>query len=561
MKISAGFGLFLSILGGLFMNCGNNNGGLEPDLILVNGTVWTVSATTPRAEALAIAGDKIIAVGSTSEIQQLATSKSRTIDLKGKLVLPGFNDAHLHFANGGSSLLEIQLRGASDEADLARRIAEKAASLPGTWITGGNWDHEAWPSQKFPNKSLIDPVTPETPVLVSRLDGHVAVANSVALRLAKIDNSTPDPQGGKIDRNPATGEPTGILWDEAITLVGRVIPAQTLAEQLRAIQAALKHAAELGVTSVQDNSSLDDLKIYQQLLRQNELTVRINAWRPVDLTSALAQTGLEMPFGNSMLRLGTVKIFSDGSMGAGSAWFFAPYADDPATSGLAIYPADYLRQIIEQADAAGLQIATHAIGDRANFEVLNAYEQAFKKSGRRNARHRIEHAQVIQDSDLPRFKELSVIASIQPSHCIDDMRWAEKRIGKERCRDAYRFKSVADAGAAIAFGTDWPVEPLDPLLGLYAAVTREYPEGGPENGWHPEEKLSLEAAIEYYTLGSAFAEFAENEKGTLEAGKLADLVVLSKNLFKIPPKEILTTKVLLTLVGGRIVHEAVDFNQ
>jgi predicted amidohydrolase YtcJ len=558
MKNSILFGLILSLLGGLLMNCGKITRAIEPDLLLVNGNFWTVSAAAPKAEALAIAGDKIIAVGTTAEILRLATPKSLTIDLNGKLVLPGFNDAHLHFASGGSSLLEIQLRDARDEADFARRIAENAARLPKIWITGGNWDHEAWPSQKFPNKSLIDPVTPETPVLVSRLDGHVALANSLALRLAQIDKSTPDPQGGKIDRDPTTGEPTGILWDEAIVLVGRVIPPQTQPDQLRAIQAALQHAAELGVTSVQDNSSQDDLKIYQQLLRQNKLTVRINAWRPVDLTRPLTQIGLEMPFGNPMLRLGTVKIFSDGSMGAGSAWFFAPYADDPTTSGLAMYSVETLNQIIELADAGGLQIATHAIGDRANHEVLNAYEQALKKNRRQNARHRIEHAQVIQAKDLPRFKELGVIASIQPSHCIDDMRWAEKRIGQERCQGAYRFKSVADAGAQIAFGTDWPVEPLDPLLGLYAAVTREFPEGGPENGWHSAEKLSLEQAIEFYTLGSAYAEFAENEKGTLEVGKLADLVVLSKNLFEIPPQEILTTKVLLTLVGGKIVHQTIE---
>ena len=554
------FGTMMLIIGViLFVNCQRETDikvQTEIDLILVNGKIWTGVPQQPWAEAIAIAGERILKIGPGNELQQVATDQTQIIDLKGRFVLPGFNDAHVHFRNGGASLLAIQLRDAKDEAELAARIKAKVTTLqPGEWITGGHWDHEVWPSQKLPNKTMIDSVSAENPVLISRLDGHVALANSLALMLAGVDQNTPDPQGGKIERNSVTGEPTGILWDEAIGLVGRVIPAETSEQVRQAILAALKHAAEVGVTSIQDNSSQLDFQIYQELDQAGELSVRVCVWRPAATLEHFRAIGLKSPFGNSRLKLGPLKVFADGSMGAGSALFFEPYADEPTTSGLAIYPEADLVQLIQQIDAAGLQIATHAIGDKANHLVLNAYEQALKQSGRHNARHRIEHAQVVTAADLSRFAELAVIASIQPSHCIDDMRWAEKRIGTARCKNAYRFKSFETANAKIAFGTDWPVESLNPMLGLYAAVTREFAEGGPAGGWFPEEKITLAKAIEYYTFGSAYAEFSENEKGTLEAGKLADLVVLSNNLFEIDPSAILETKVLMTMVGGKVVFK------
>ncbi|MBN2092804.1 amidohydrolase [candidate division KSB1 bacterium] len=545
------FSLFCLIIA----NCGTSKDSFI-DLLLINGKIWTVSPSMPWAEAVAIHGNQIVLVGKTAELKKYTGSSTQIIDLQGKFVIPGFNDAHVHFRNGGASLLGIKLREAKNENEFTERIREKAQTLsPGAWITGGEWDHEAWPSQKLPTKELIDAVTPETPVLVDRLDGHVALANNLALRMAGVNKNTRDPQGGKIDRNPLTGEPTGILWDEAIGLVGRIIPATRKTEIQQQLGAALQHAMELGVTSIQDNSFATDLTIYQELMAAGKLTVRVNAWRAWELAKNYENIGIQAMFGNSMIQLGTMKVFSDGSMGAGSALFFAPYADEPSTSGIPIYPEAELYQLIEKVDEMGLQVATHAIGDKANHWVLNAYEKAMLKSGRKNARHRIEHAQVVTDSDLPRFAQQGVIASIQPSHCIDDMRWAEKRIGKERCTDAYRFKSLVDAGAKLAFGTDWPVEPLNPMLGLYAAVTREYPEGGPTGGWQPSEKLSMEQAIEFYTLGSAYAEFSENKKGTIEPGKLADITVLSNNLFEIPPQKILETQVLMTIFDGKVVYK------
>jgi predicted amidohydrolase YtcJ len=310
----------------------------------------------------------------------------------------------------------------------------------------------------------------------------------------------------------------------------------------------------VGVTSIQDNSSADDLAIYQELLRKGELGVRINAWRGAAGWADFQRIGITAPFGGPFLRLGTVKMFVDGSMGAGTALFFEPYADDPGTSGLPIHTRDELEALVVNADRAGLQIAAHAIGDKANAWILDAFSRARAENGRRDSRHRVEHSQVVRSIDVVRFRELGVIASIQPSHCIDDMRWAEKRIGA-RVSDAYRFASFLEAGVRLAFGTDWDVEPLDPRLGLYAAVTREFPGGGPSGGWHPAEKLSLEKTIEMYTLGSAYAEFQEKVKGSIQAGKLADLVVMEKNLFAIPGKEILTTPVVMTVLNGKIVFK------
>lgn len=549
-------GVIISIGSMIMTGCGNPKSSIEVDFILKNGKIWTGSDQPKWAQAIAIEGEKILAVGNNSEITALTGHATQLIDLRRKLVVPGFNDAHVHFRNGGFSLLEIKLRDAKNEEEFARRIKKYAESLPaGTWITGGNWDHEAWLSKEYPTKELIDRFTQKYPVLVNRLDGHVALANSLALKLAGITKTTPDPQGGQILKDPITGELTGILRDAAMDMVYHVIPPRSHEHQREAIWVALKHAAEVGVTSIQDNSSQTDLQIYQELLQKGKLTVRVNAWRSIDNLNNFKKLGIKALFGTPMLRIGCLKMYADGSMGAGSALFFEPYADDPGTSGLAMYPEQELQRLILEADAAGLQIATHAIGDKANRMLLNAYEKAIQANAGRDRRHRVEHAQVVTAEDLPRFAELGVIASIQPSHCIDDVRWAEKRIGEKRSHDAYRFRSIYDASAKIAFGTDWPVEPLNPMLGIYAAVTREFPEGGPEGGWHPEEKLTLEQALRLYTQGSAYAEFAENIKGTLAPGKLADLVVLSKNLFEIPACEILETKAELTMVGGKIVFE------
>ncbi len=543
--------LILSILSGVSMLFAAE--GLMADMVLLNGKIFTVNPAQPWVQAVAVRDGKFVAVGNDHEVKKLIGGNTEVIDLQGRLALPGFNDAHLHFANGGLYLLGIDLRPARDEREFVRILKEYIYKVPkGEWITGGNWDHENWPSKKHPRRELIDAVTPDHPVLVSRLDGHMALANTLALKRAGITRDTPDPQGGEIVRDGKTGEPTGILRDTAMDLVGDVIPPLSHDQRERAIRAAMRHAQELGVTSVQDNSSAEDLAIYQELLRKGELGVRVNAWRGADFTGDFQRLGVRAPYGDPFLRLGTVKLFVDGSMGAGTALFFSPYADDPATSGLPIHTREQLDALVAAADKAGLQIAAHAIGDEANAWILDAFTKARAANGGRDARHRVEHAQVVRDEDVARFRELGVVASVQPCHCIDDMRWAEKRIGA-RVSDAYRWRSFMDAGVRLAFGTDWDVEPLDPRLGLYAAVTRELPGGGPAGGWHPREKLAMEQAIEAYTLGSAYAEFQERSKGSIEIGKLADMAVMEKDLFAIAKKEILGTPVALTILNGKVV--------
>jgi predicted amidohydrolase YtcJ len=530
-------------------------GGLMADLVLYNGKIFTVEKAMPWAEAVAVRDGKIIAVGTDDEVKKLIGNSTQAIDLQGKLVLPGFNDAHLHFANGGLYLLGIDLHPARNEKEFVSILKIYIEKIPkGEWVTGGNWDHENWPSKKHPRKELIDAVTADHPVLLSRLDGHMALANSLALKLAGINRDTPDPQGGEIVKDKKTGEPSGILRDNACDLVFAVIPPISRARREEAIRTAIRHAQELGVTSIQDNSSREDLEIYQELLKKGELGVRINAWRGSDCIADFSRLGIHDAFGGPFLRLGTIKLFVDGSMGAGTALFFEPYADDPATCGLPIYKENELNALVLAADKAGLQIAAHAIGDKANAWILDALALARLENGARDSRHRVEHAQVVKPEDALRFREMGTIASIQPSHCIDDMRWAEKRIGS-RVNNAYRFASFLKNGIHLAFGTDWDVEPLDPRLGLYAAVSRELPAGGPVGGWHPDEKLSMAEAIEQYTLGSAYAEFQETVKGSIAQGKFADLVIMEKNLFEISKKEILRAPVAMTILAGKIVFK------
>ena len=525
------------------------------DTVFLNGRVFVRPGRVEAA--LAVSGDYVLAVGANAEIQALAGPKTRVIDLKGRLITPGFNDAHVHFMEGGFGLLSVDLRDAKDEAEFAGRIARHATTLPrGAWIMNGNWDHEGWKSQRLPTKALIDAVTPSNPVFVNRLDGHMSLANSLALKAAGIDRHTKDPFGGTIVRD-AAGEPTGILKDNARDLVFGVVPAPSSELNVRAAKAAIAHAASLGVTSVQDNSSIDALPTYQQIRAEGGLLTRIYAWRPVSAMQALVDAGVRTGLGDDWIRVGAIKIVSDGAMGSGTGAFFDPYPGEPENRGLLLYSVDQLNKMIDDADAAGFQLAVHAIGDRANALVLDAFEKASAQRRRDDRRFRIEHAQVVRREDLPRFAKMRVIASIQPSHCIDDMRWAEKRIGPERIHLAYNFKSFLDAGIQVAFGTDWYVEPLDPRIGLYAAVTRELVGGGPPGGFLPDERISIEQAIDLYTRGSAYAEFAESRKGTLEPGMFADLAIFAADLLTIEPRKILTTPVDLTMVGGRVVFERI----
>jgi predicted amidohydrolase YtcJ len=542
---------FLVLFFALFINL---NCRCEADLILVNGHIFTVEKSQPWAQACAVKNGRFTALGDNNFIKKFQGKNTRVIELNQRLVVPGFNDAHVHFLDGGMYLLGINLRGAADENEFKKRIQNYTGKLgKGEWILGGYWDHEAWPSKKHPTKELIDEITGDNPVFIYRLDGHIALANSLALKLSGITADTLDPQGGEIVKDPKTNEPTGILKDIAQNLVKNVIPPPGKDHLEKAIKKALAHANSLGLTSIQDNTPARIFELYQELLEKNQLTLRINAWRNIDFSENFEKIGIVSNFGSDMLRLGTIKIFVDGSMGAGTALFNDPYSDDRTTAGIPIYPEETLYSLVKSVDKAGLQVAAHAIGDKANTWILNAFERAFGENGKREARHRVEHAQVVLPEDLRRFRELGIIASIQPSHCIDDMRWAEKRIGK-RVKNSYLFNSFVKARVKVAFGTDWPVESLDPMLTLYAAVTREFPEGGPEGGWFPREKITLEQAIEFYTLGAAYAEFQEKNKGSVKIGKLADLVVLDKNLFKIPAKEILNTKVDLTILGGKLVY-------
>ncbi len=533
---------------------------LAADVIIINAKVHTMDKNQPIAEAVAMLGNRIVAVGSTKEINKLAGPNTKQIDAKGQLVLPGFNDAHTHFMSGGFQLSSVDLRDANTPQEFAERIRDFAAKLPeGRWITGGDWDHERWPKADLPTKELIDRYTPNTPIFVNRLDGHMSLANSFALKLAGVTRQTLDPAGGVIVRDPKTGDPTGVLKDAAQGFVRKVIPASTFEEKLAAARAATNHAAALGVTSVQDMSAGVDVGVYQTLLDRGELKTRIYAVWPLPSWDRLARTGIRAHYGSAMLRTGGLKGFADGSLGSTTALFYEPYRDAPNTSGIPsgeMFPEGAMLERIRGADKAGLQVMIHAIGDKANDLILSMYEQVESEDGDRDRRFRIEHAQHLRPQDIPRFARDKVIASMQPYHAIDDGRWAEKRIGKERAKTTYAFRSLLDSGATLAFGTDWTVAPLDPVLSIYAAVTRRTLDGKNPNGWVPQQKISVEEAVRAYTVGSAFAEFQENEKGTITPGKLADVVIFSRDIFKIDPKEIEKAKVVLTIMDGRVVYEA-----
>jgi predicted amidohydrolase YtcJ len=532
------------------------------DLIIVNAKVRTMDRSQPIAEAVAVLGNRIVAVGSMEGIKRLTRAGTRVIDAKGQLVLPGFNDAHVHFMSGGFQLSSVDLRDANTPQEFAERIRDFAAKLPkGRWITGGDWDHERWPDAKLPTRELIDRYTLDTPVFVNRLDGHMALANSLALKLAGVTREAKDPDGGVIVRDLKTGEPTGVLKDAAQSFVWKVIPAASFEEKLAAARAATNHAASLGVTSVQDMSAGVDVGVYQTLLDRGELKTRVYAVWPLPSWDRLARTGVRAHFGSAMLRTGGLKGFADGSLGSTTALFFEPYLDAPNTSGIPsdeMFPEGAMLERVRGADRAGLQVIIHAIGDRANNNILSIYEQVAKEDGDRDRRFRIEHAQHLRPQDIPRFARDHIIASMQPYHAIDDGRWAEKRIGHERAKTTYAFRSLLDSGATLAFGTDWTVAPLNPMLSIYAAVTRRTLDGKHPNGWIPEQKISLEEAIRAYTIGSAYAEFEENEKGTIAPGKLADIVILARDIFKIDPKEIEKVKVVMTIVDGRVVYEVKD---
>ena len=543
------------------------------DLILLHGRVWTgepaPGASAARiVEGVAIANGRILAMGSDEEIRAYAGPNTTVVDLKGHLAVPGLTDSHAHFIQGGFQLLSVDLKDARSEEEFVRRVAEKARTLPpGRWMQGGDWDEEAWSSEKLPTRWLIDSVTPRTPVFISRYDGHAVLANSLALKLAGVTKNTPDPPGGVIVHDPKSGEPTGVLKDEAQDLVAKVIPHPSESEMEEALRAALKEAARVGLTSIHDitvgpeawnGNFTGEIELLRRAELEGWLTCRIYAITPIANWKNLEQAGISRDMGSDFLEMGAVKAFADGSLGSRTAWMFKPYDDDPSNSGLPMpimAPPAKLEELARQADQAGIQICTHAIGDRAVSSLLDIYERI---GGEHPAAHRfrVEHAQHVRPEDLARFGKLGIVASMQPYHAVDDGRWAEKRIGHERARSSYAWKSMQDAGAKLAFGSDWPVAPLDPLLGIYAAVTRATLDGKNPGGWFPEQRLTVEEALRAYTLGAAYAAFQEKEKGAISPGKLADVVVLSDDLFRIPPERIKDVHVEITIVGGRVVYKS-----
>ncbi|QUD90462.1 amidohydrolase [Phenylobacterium montanum] len=534
-------------------------------LILTGGKVWTENPAQPEAQAIAIAGDKVLLVGGDAAVKALVGPGTQVIDLKGRRVTPGFNDAHVHFIDGGDGLASVQLGDANSQAEFRARVAAFAKTLPkGAWLRNGNWDHQRWSPAELPTHRLIDDVTPDNPALLWRLDGHMVLVNALAMKLAGIDRSTKDPPGGEIVRD-AKGEPTGVLKDAATDLVERVMPALTPKEMDAALTAAMAEAAKNGVTSVQNlaNSSTDkrepqDFREFEKFDRAGKLTVRIYTAGRLQDWKDLAGTGISGPFGDAMLRLGDVKGFADGALGSTTAWMNQPFVGHPGYSGIAsseLVDPDRMYANMKGADQAGLQLAVHAIGDKANHEILDLYERLQREDGPADRRLRIEHAQHLDPADIPRFARLHVIASMQPYHAIDDGRWAETILGPERIKTSYAWRSLLDAGAVLAFGSDWAVAPLEPLMGVYAATTRRTLDGKTPGGWVPEQRISVAEAVHAYTVGSAYAEFQEKVKGSLEPGKLADLVVLSDDIFKIPPEQIAKTRVDLTIVGGKIVYD------
>jgi predicted amidohydrolase YtcJ len=535
----------------------------QADVVLRNGKIWTVNPKQPEAEALAIAGDRIIAVGTEAQIRPLIGGKTKVIDLKQRRVLPGFHDSHVHLLATGQRLSEVALKDAADEAEFGRRLREFDRKLPpGRWLLGGNWDHDRAFAGKLPTAAVIDEFVNDRPVFLSRYDGHMAVVNSRVLKLAGISADTPDPVGGVIYRRPGTRQPTGLLRDNAMGLVTRLIPEPPETEVAEAVRAALAEARRVGVTSIQDMDGSGPatrrllLRLYQHMARTGQLTARIKLYLPLGAWTSLADIGILAGFGDVWVRIGCLKDFIDGSLGSSTAKFFEPYLNEPGSTGIFLTPLSKLRDDIEAADRAGLAVAVHAIGDRGNAELLDIFAHALKKNGVRERRFRIEHVQHLRPMDYPRFAELGVIASMQPYHATDDGRWAEGRIGRKRCASSYAFRSLLDAGATLAFGSDSPVAPLSPLLGIDAAVHRRTLDGKHPNGWFPEQRITVAEAIACYTAGSAYAAALEKDLGTIEPGKLADLVVLSRDILAEAEREhIVRTEVLMTIVGGRVVHE------
>ncbi len=531
----------------------------------INGKIYTVNEKQPLAQSVVTEGNKILFVGSDKEVKKYISADTKIIDLKGKLMLPGFIDSHTHFISGGFYLTGLDLNPAKSRAEFIQILKNYIKNKnDGRWITGGNWDHENWDVKELPSKEMIDPFTKNIPVFIRRYDGHMALTNSYALKLAGITKDTPSPEGGLIVKDKETGEPTGILKDNAMDLVTNIIPDHSDKEYIEAAIAAMNEAKRFGVTSIEDMSYTTDesferqLQTYQALEKENKLTVRISTRMPISTYRKLINVGIQNNFGDDKIQLGSIKAYADGSLGSSTAWFFHHYAQDTTNFGL---PNDIIKngnfeKWALDADKHKLQICVHAIGDKAVSTVLDAVEKIRKENPDWDRRFHIEHAQHLRPGDISRFAKLGVIVSVQPTHLMEDGNWAEKRIGKERLKYMHPYNSFLKAGVKVAFGTDFPVVTLNPMIGLYMAVTRRTSDGKNPSGLEPQEKISIEDAIKCYTLNSAYAEFQENKKGSIEPGKLADMVVLDKDILTIDPIKIKDVKVVMTIFDGKVIYTA-----
>jgi predicted amidohydrolase YtcJ len=533
------------------------------DLLLVNGKIWTVNKSQPEAEAVAVWRGRILAVGKTDELKPMAGAQTKVIDLKGRRVLPGLFDSHLHMLHGGMRLNEVALKDAKDEEEFGRRLREFDKKLPrDRWMLGGEWDHDRTFNGQLPTAELLDKYIPDRPALLRRYDGHMTVINSRALKMAGITAQTADPQGGVIYRKAGSKEPTGLLRDNATDLVSRLIPAPSDAEIAEAIRAALNECKQVGVTSVVDLDSSGPatrrklFRFYQELAKSGQLSCRVDLRWPLADWKQLADLGVEAGFGDDWVKIGGLKGFIDGSLGSSTAKMFEPYVNEPNSTGIYVTPLEKLREDILNADKAGLAVCVHAIGDRGNAELLDIFAEVIKTNGPRDRRFRVEHAQHLRPMDYKRFAELGVIASMQPYHIADDGRFAEGRIGAKRCASSYANRSLLDAGAKLAFGSDWSVVPVSPILGIDAAVNRRTLDGKNPKGWFPEQKITVQEAIEAYTLTAAYAIFAKKDRGSIEVGKLADMVVLSRDILAEAEREkIAAAAVVMTVVGGKVVFD------
>ncbi|HEY0703946.1 MAG TPA: amidohydrolase [Candidatus Acidoferrales bacterium] len=543
------------------------------DLILNEGLVYTMDKETPWVTAIAIRGEKIVAITDSPFAEPDALKawigpNTRVIDLHGQFVMPGFNDAHLHLADGAYSQLEVNVEGTKSLAEFQQRIRDRLKDFqPGEWIIAAGWDHTLWPEKKFPTRADLDAVTTTNPLLTTRIDGHVAAANSLALKLANITAKTPDPPGGRIERDPQTGEPTGMLDEDAAKdLVSKLIPPYSHAKRAQAFEKLFAYISQFGVTSVQDNSVIvaddsdnygwENFLVYRELQQAGKLPIRITEWLPFEVPLArLEQMRKDGGTTDPWLKTGTLKEVVDGSLGARTAAMLAPYSDDPNATGILRIPPDKLTALAIERDRAGFQLAFHAIGDRTNRLALDTFAAVLAANGPRDRRDRVEHAQIVAPEDFARFAQMNIIASMQPAHLLTDQRWAIDRIGAQRAAGAYAWRTMQKDGVHLAFGTDFPVEAINPLRGIYSGVTRELPQGGPANGWQPQEKLTMKECLSAYTTGSAYAEFEEKTKGKIAKGMLADLVVFPGNVRQLPPYKLLKLKVSMTIAGGRIVYQ------